>query len=372
MIYEEHDRRQFLRNAAMASLVTGLSVGGTSHAQTRSVKKSRAKFDKIPRLPLTTLPTACNRMPRLSRALGGPNLYIKRDDVMEIAHGGNKTRKLEFALAEALNQGADCVITQGGLQSNHVRQTVSAASKTGLEPHVVLSVPAAEKKEEHMRAGNYLMDVVMGANIYLAEDSRSALVEKVKNDLISAGKKPYLIPAGASNGIGSLGYVKAARELIRQWRKMRIKPSHIFVGSGSCGTQAGLLMGLRYFRNKRTKVVGISVASSAESLKRRVRGVLDQICEVIKVDKEFIADDDIIVNDEYVGEAYAYPSSAGIDAIKQVGSLEGILLDPVYTGKAMAGLVDFVVNRKIENPRDLVFLHTGGAPALHAYASDFL
>ena len=269
-------------------------------------------------------------------------------------------------------KGANCVITEGGVQSNHVRQTVSAAAKTGIGCHVVLSVPVPEKKKEHMNAGNYLMDVIMGANIYFAENGRRTMVEKVKSNLISQGKKPYLIPAGASNGIGSLGYVNAARELIRQWRRMRIKPSHIFTASGSCGTQAGLLLGLRYFGNKRTKVVGISIAGSAGSVQRRVRRILDEICDVIDVNKKFIKDEDIIVNDEYVGEAYAYPSEQGIAAIKQVGKLEGILLDPVYTGKAMAGVIDLVKNKKLKKMRDVVFLHTGGAPALHAYASDFL
>ncbi|NNE98320.1 MAG: D-cysteine desulfhydrase family protein [Pyrinomonadaceae bacterium] len=372
MINEEHNRRAFLRRAAIASLVTGLSGSGIARAQSSGGKNSNVDFAKIPRLPLTTLPTACSFMPRLTKALGGPEIYIKRDDVMEIAHGGNKTRKLEYALADALKKGSDSVITQGGVQSNHVRQTVSAAAKTGLECHVVLSVPSPEKKQQHTSAGNYLMDVIMGANIHFAEGSRSATVEKVRNELISSGKKPYLIPAGASNGIGSLGYVNTARELIGQWKTMRIKPSHVFVASGSCGTQAGLVMGLRYFGNTKTKVVGFSVASSSESVKRRVRRVIDQICEVIDVDKGFIKDEEIIVNDEYIGEAYAYPSEEGIAAIKGVGRLEGILLDPVYTGKAMAGLIDLVRNKKLKKPKDLVFLHTGGAPALHAYASNFL
>ena len=356
----------------MAALVTGVSGSGITRAQSPAARNSKVDFDKIPRIPLTTLPTACNKMPRLKAALAGPEIYIKRDDVMELAHGGNKTRKLEYVLADALKKGADCVITEGGVQSNHVRQTVPGAAKTGFESHVVLSVPSPEKKKEHMSVGNYLMDVIMGAKVYLAEDGRRAVVQKVKKDLISAGKKPYVIPAGASNGVGSLGYVNAARELIGQWRQMKINPSHICVATGSCGTQAGLLMGLRYFGNTKTKVVGVSVASSSESVKRRIRRVLNQICDEIDVDKGFIKDEDIIVSDEYVGEAYAYPSEEGIAAIKLVGRLEGVLLDPIYTGKAMAGLIDFVKNKKLEKPKDVVFLHTGGAPALHAYASDFL
>lgn len=372
MINDKHDRRNFIKRAGIAALLTSVSSSGVALGQSSAAKRSKLTFDKIPRISLTTLPTACNKLPRLMKALGVADIYIKRDDVMEIAHGGNKTRKLEYALADALKKGADCIITEGGVQSNHVRQTVSGAAKTGLETHVVLSVPVAEKKEEHMSSGNYLLDVIMGANIYVVEGSRSGKIREVENKLIEAGKKPYVIPAGASNGIGSLGYMKAARELIGQWRRMKINPSHIFTASGSCGTQAGLLLGLRYFGNKRTKVVGISIAGSAESVKKRVRGILDEMCDLIDVSKGFIKDEDIFVNDEYTGEAYAYPSEEGIAAIKQVGRLEGILLDPIYTGKAMAGLIDLVKNRKLEKPKDIVFLHTGGAPALHAYASDFL
>ena len=372
MIDDEHDRRNFIKRAGLAALLAGVSNSGRASAQSSVAKKSKIKFDKIPRIPLTTLPTACNKMSRLTKVLGGTNLYIKRDDVMELAHGGNKTRKLEYALADALIKGADCVITEGSLQSNHVRQTISGAAKTGFESHVVLSVPSPEKKEEHMSSGNYLMDVIMGANIYITEGSRSARIQELKTDLIESGKKPYLIPAGASNGIGSLGYVNAARELIKQWRQLKINPSHIFIASGSCGTQSGLLLGLRYFGNTNTKVVGISIAGSAESIKSRVGRIIDEICEEINVKKELIKDEEIIVNDEFVGEGYAYPSEDTIAAIKQIGKLEGILLDPIYTGKAMAGFIDFVGNKKLENPKDVVFLHTGGAPALHAYSSNFL
>ena len=367
-----HSRRSFLRRTALAALVAGVSGNEFTNAQSGVRRNSKTDFNKIPRLPLTKLPTACKPLKYLTADLKGPALYIKRDDVMEVAHGGNKTRKLEYALADALKRGADTVITEGSLQSNHVRQTVSAATMTGLECHVALSVPAVEKKEAHMKAGNYLLDVVLGANIHLASNGRSEAIAKLKKELIEEGKTPYLIPAGASNGIGSLGYVLAARELIMQWKRMKIEPSHVIVASGSCGTQAGLLMGLRFFGNKSTKVVGISVASSKERVKRVVRRVLDQISEVIDVEKSFVRDDDIIVRDEYVGEAYAYASPGSVAAIKKVGRLEGILLDPIYTGKAMAGMIDLVGKKMLENARDIVFLHTGGAPALHAYASDFL
>ena len=252
------DRRSFLKTVGAVAL-----AGATTGCATTSRKTRR--FDEIPRIELTTFPTACNRMDNLTKLVGGPDLYIKRDDVMELAHGGNKTRKLEYALAEALNNDAKAVVTQGGLQSNHVRQTCSGAAKVGLEAHVILSNPVPEMEAALKGSGNFLMDQLMGAHIYLAENGRGPVVEKVIDALTVAGKNPYNIPAGASNGIGSLGYVRAAGELIEQWHEMGISPSHVFTATGSCGTQAGLLTGLRYFGNETTQVVGISISGSADA-----------------------------------------------------------------------------------------------------------
>lgn len=338
------------------------------------------KFEDIPRLPLTTLPTAFYGMPNLSKELAEgnvyfPDIYIKRDDVMELAHGGNKTRKLEYVFANALESGADCVITMGGIQSNHVRQTVSAAAKLGMESHVVLNCPVPEMKAELLSSGNYLMDVIMGAHVYLVDGDDDQCVEKmqqVSEELISNGKTPYSVPMGASDGIGSLGYMLCAQELIGQWRIRDITPSHIFVGTGSCGTHAGLLMGLRYFGNTTTKVVGISVSQPEEIKKQNVRDVLQQIREVIDLSSTIIREDDIIVSGDYYGKAYAYPTKEANAAIRLVAEKEGILLDPVYTGKAMAGMLDMIKNGKLEYPKDIVFLHTGGAPALHPYSKEFL
>ena len=325
-------------------------------------------LDRFPRLNLTSLPTACNPMTNVSKHIGGPDLYIKRDDVMELAHGGNKTRKLEYALADALSRDARAVVTQGGLQSNHVRQTCSGAAKVGLEAHVVLSNPVPEMEAELKGSGNYLMDQLMGAHIYLAEDGRGPVVERVHAELAAAGKNPYDIPAGASNGIGSFGYMQAARELIGQWDEMGIRPTHIFTASGSCGTQAGLLMGLRYFGNTTTQVVGISVSSPADRIKQRNRDVLGMISELTGIDDAMIGDDEIIVYDDYLGDGYGRPSEACVAAIRLVGGNEGVILDPVYTGKGMAGMLDLVSSGRLGRTRDVVFLHTGGAPAIHPYA----
>lgn len=350
--------------------VGALTLAGTAGSRASFAETSSA-FDKIPRLSLTKLPTACNKMNNVTKLVGGADLYIKRDDVMELAHGGNKTRKLEYALAEALNAGAKAVVTQGGLQSNHVRQTCSGAAKVGLPCHVILSNPVPEMKEELMGSGNFLMDQLMGAHIYIAEDGRGPLVEKVLSDLSAAGMNPYNIPAGASNGIGSLGYMFAARELITQWDEMGISPSHIFTATGSCGTQSGLLMGLRYFGNTTTAVVGVSVSAASSRLEARTREVLNMICEETGIAKDFIKDNDIMVNDEYLGAGYGRPTDAGIAAIRTVAGNEGVILDPVYTGKCMSAMLDMVKKGKLENPKDVVFLHTGGAPAIHPYADFF-
>ncbi|MDG1727205.1 MAG: D-cysteine desulfhydrase family protein [Emcibacteraceae bacterium] len=361
----KQNRREILRTAAMATIA---SSALSSVAKSQSAKK----FDSIPRVKLTSLPTSLNKMANLTTLMGGSDIYIKRDDVMELAHGGNKTRKLEFALAEALMSGAKAVVTQGGLQSNHVRQTVSGAAKVGLEVHAILSNPVPEMEAELKGSGNYLMDQIMGAHIHLAgAEGRGPVVEKVLADLTAAGKKPYNIPAGASNAIGSMGYVNAGRELIEQWKEQGISPSHIFTATGSCGTAAGLLMGLRYFGNNTTKVVAMSVSASADRLKPRIRQILNDASDMLGVSHDFVKDDDIHVEDGYYGKAYGYPTDAGIAALRMVGEAEGILLDPVYTSKGMSGVIDMLRKDKLVNPRDLVFLHTGGAPAIHPYANYF-
>lgn len=361
----KQNRRELLRSAAIATIAsTALSASAKS--------QSSEKFDQIPRIKLTNLPTSLNKMDNITALMGGPDIYIKRDDVMELAHGGNKTRKLEFALAEALMNGAKAVVTQGGLQSNHVRQTVSGAAKVGLEAHVILSNPVPEMEKELKSSGNFLMDQIMGAHIHFAgSEGRGPVVEKVLTDLTAAGKKPYNIPSGASNAIGSMGYVNAGRELIEQWKEKGINPSHIFTATGSCGTAAGLLMGLRYFGNTSTKVIAMSVAASADRLKPSIREILNDASDMLGVPKDFVKDNDIHVEDGYYGKAYGYPTEAGIATLKMVGEAEGILLDPVYTSKGMSGVIDMLRKDKLENPRDLVFLHTGGAPAIHPYAEYF-
>lgn len=333
------------------------------------------KFENAKRIELTSLPTSFYKLSNLTNHLGGPDIYIKRDDVMDLAHGGNKTRKLEYVFADMLAQGYDTVITMGGIQSNHVRQTISGAARLGIESHAILNIPVPELKNELASSGNYLMDVIMDANIHIVDgddDECVAKMQEVHDQLISEGKNPYLLPMGASNGIGSLGYMACARELMDQWEDDNINPSHIFVGTGSCGTHGGLLAGLRYFGNTSTKVVGVSVSQPEERKVADVKNILDQIHDVIELPADLISDADIIVKDAYYGKAYAYPTDEANEAVKLLAKLEGILLDPVYTGKTMAGMIDLIQKGELKDAKDVVFLHTGGAPALHPYAKYFL
>lgn len=333
------------------------------------------KFEQMARIPLTTLPTSFYKMANLTKLLGGTDIYIKRDDVMDLAHGGNKTRKLEYVFADVLAKGADTVITMGGIQSNHVRQTISGAARLGLESHAILNNPVPEMRDQLLGSGNYLMDVVMDAGIHIVEGDDDAAVAKmheVRDTLIAKGKTPYLVPMGASDGIGSLGYMACARELMIQWENNDVSPNHIFVGTGSCGTHGGLLAGLRYFGNTTTQVVGISVSQPTDVKVAHVKDILRQMSEVIELPDDLVSDEDIIVRDEYYGKAYAYPTVEANDAVKLLAKTEGVLLDPVYTGKTMAGMLDMIKNGDLEDARDIVFLHTGGAPALHPYAEYFL
>jgi len=333
------------------------------------------KFEEMAKMPLTNLPTSFYKMANLTEILGGPDIYIKRDDVMDLAHGGNKTRKLEYVFADALSKGTDCVITMGGIQSNHVRQTISGAARLGLESHAILNIPVPEMKDALSMSGNYLMDVIMDGKIHIvdgSDDDCIAKMQSVKDDLIATGKTPYMVPMGASDGIGSLGYMACARELMIQWENAEVTPSHIFVGTGSCGTHGGLLAGLKYFGNKTTKVIGVSVSQIEERKVADVKDILKQINDVIELPDGLINDDDIIVKDSYYGKAYAYPTEEANEAVKLLAKTEGILLDPVYTGKCMAGMIDMIKKGDLDDARDIVFLHTGGAPALHPYAEYFL
>ncbi len=328
----------------------------------------------VPRVRLAHLPTPLEPLARLREALGvGPRLFVKRDDCTGLAFGGNKARKLEFTLGAALTEGADCLITTGGVQSNHVRQTTAAGAKFGLDCFAVLDCPLSSPRPEYLVSGNRLLDGVLGAAIEVENGGEAAVrarVQSLQAHLRASGRKPFLVPLGASDEVGSLGYVLAAREMLDQAAGLKLDVSHVVLCTGSAGTHAGLLTGLRLNGSDAT-VVGVSSSEPSAVKIGKVEDIARRILEKLGKLPWSAFGSDTIVQDDYVGDGYGAETKGGFDAIRLVASTEAILLDPVYTGKAMAGLIDLLRRGALDRARDIVFLHTGGTPALFAYAGAF-
>jgi len=309
-----------------------------------------------PRLHFAHLPTPVEDLPRLSAVLKGPRLLVKRDDQTGLAFGGNKTRKLEFLLADAQEQGAHTLISAGAVQSNHCRQTVAAAARFGLDCILVLFGDPPSPPD-----GNHLLHHLLGAEvIYINRDQMEAKLNEVFQAAQSAGRKPYLIPYGGSNPIGVLGYVTAMQELAEQG----IQPDWIVFPSSSGGTQAGMLMGARRTGYK-GKILGISVDEPAEELTRRVAQLSAETARFIGEDWQF-SPEEVLVNDQYTGGGYAVMGAQEIEAIRLFAQQEALLLDPVYTGRAAAGLIDLIRQGFFKPDETVLFWHTGGGPALFA------
>ncbi len=330
-------------------------------------------LSKIPRTTLAHLPTPLEFMGNLSRTLSGPRLFVKRDDCTGLALGGNKTRKLEFSMGAALHAGADLIITSGGTQSNHVRQTAAAAARLQIECHCVIANPLKDSKPDYLTNGNVLLDDILGAKIHIASDTDAATTKQV-NALVErareAGRNPWVIPVGASDAIGSVGYVACAQEMLAQFEAAGMRPSHIVLGTGSAGTHAGLLTGLRLFGSD-IRVVGIAVSETSEIKQRKVGVLVDALLAHLGANPVTGTGFGIQVRDEYVGGGYAIPSAATLAAVRLAAEQEALILDPVYTGKAMAGMIDLIAGKKLGEARDVVFLHTGGSPAMFAYTESF-
>ena len=328
------------------------------------------EFDRIPRIEITHAPTPLEFAPRLSEELGC-NLFVKRDDCTGLAGGGNKTRKLEYLLADARRQGADVLVTIGGLQSNHARQTAAAAAKFGFDCELVLDDVAGTPKTDYYNNGNLLLDSLLGARVHrleLAEDSDAYtghLIEKLVNE----GRNPYLIPVGGSSEIGNLGYVRCANEILQQIQSQDITIDQIVLASGSAGTQAGLLAGL-IAADIEIPVLGISVSRNSIEQMQLVDGLLRETLTRLGLDPDRAAGR-VTANGNYYGEGYGMTTEAMITAVKRCAELEGLLLDPVYTGKAMAGLIDLCVQGEIAAGSNQLFLHTGGSAGLFAYREVF-
>ncbi len=323
-------------------------------------------LDALPRVRLAHLPTPIEPMPRLSAHLGGAELWVKRDDQTGLATGGNKTRKLEYLIAQAQQAGADCVITAGAAQSNHARQTAAAAAKVGLEAHLVLR---ALPSEPPAPIGNLLIDHLVGAAIHWTEESApySATIAQVADELRTAGKRPYVIPYGGSNAWGLLGYVQAMREFTAQARECGHFDAHIFATS-SGGTQAGLVLGAHLAAlPAECQVLGISVSDTADELVPRVVELTNAGAELLGSTWRASAED-VQVNDRYLGEGYAVVNAADREAVRLAAHMEGLLVDPVYTGRALAGLIDLVRQGVFGHGTRVLFWHTGGYAALGAFA----
>jgi L-cysteate sulfo-lyase len=310
-------------------------------------------------------------MARLSAHLGGPKLWIKRDDCSGLATGGNKTRKLEFLVADALAQGADTLITLGALQSNHARQTAAAAGKLGLKCVLVLEDRVPQPTEAYRNNGNILLDRLLGATFKVVPrgNSVTAAADMVADEVRRAGGTPYVIPAGGSNAIGAAGYAGCALEILQQAAGLGVRVDRVVHATGSSGTQAGLIAGFDGLQS-RVRVLGITVSRPRDEQEKSIARLLDATWAHLGL-KGAAPHDNIEANDNYYGEAYGMPTPAIKEAVALLAQTEGVLLDPVYSGRAMAGLVDLVRKGAFGKDENIVFVHTGGQAGLFAYEPAF-
>ncbi len=318
------------------------------------------------RIHLAHLPTPLEPLERLTRHLGGPNLLIKRDDQTGLAGGGNKTRKLEFLLAEALAQGCDHLITVGGPQSNHCRQTAAAAAHCGLSCSLVFSGDPPTTL-----TGNLLLNKLLGAHLYWSGSRpRAERLQEVIAEVKKMGRNPFVIPLGGSNVMGAAGYVLAMEELMGQVAAANRNIDFIIVASSSGGTQAGLTLGAHVF-DYRGQIIGISIDHEADDLKVQVAALATATATHLGLGTISVAEQ-VEVNDDYLGDGYGVLGETEREAIQLVAQIEGILLDPVYTGRAMAGLIDLIRWGAFTRRQTVLFWHTGGTPALFAYGEKLL
>ncbi len=310
----------------------------------------------IPRIKFAHLPTQIEPMPRLTIALDGPQLFIKRDDQTGLGMGGNKTRKLEFVLAQALAEGAKTLISVGGIQSNHCRQTAAMAAKFGLKCILVLS-----GIEPQYPNGNLILDKLFGASIvWTTREMRDEVLQQVYQQSKENGESPFLIPLGASTPVGALGYVEAMRELKEQGNEY----DWIVMASSSAGTQAGMVVGA-FLTGYQGKILAISIDHTVSELQNAVVNLADQTADLLDENINFKLEN-ILVNADYLGEGYAIAGKPEYEVIKLFAEYEGVLLDPVYTSRAAAGMIDLVRKGYFKKSEKVLFWHTGGSPALFA------
>lgn len=316
------------------------------------------------RIPLANLPTPIQKLERLTEYLDGPQIYIKRDDLTGIGFSGNKIRKLEYCAYHAIRQGCDLLITCGGIQSNHARATAAVAARLGMKSHLILN-----GEEPQLAEGNHFLDLMFGAEITWVSNCDLKDLEKeiirVAEERKERGDKPYLVPLGASDPTGSLGYVNASHEMKGQFEKSGFTPDHIICPTGSAGTMAGLTAGKALY-DLPSKITGISVAFERPFLYSKITEVFRDMGSTYLPEIRS-ADPDFDIVDEYIGEGYTKTDREQLEFIAKVASLEGILLDPTYTGKAMYGLAGEISKDRFRKDEKVLFLHTGGVFGLFPY-----
>lgn len=327
---------------------------------------------RFPRRRYTEAATPIEKLERLSKHLGGPNIYIKRDDLLGLTGGGNKTRKLEFLVADALVQGADTLITVGAVQSNHCRLTLAAAVKEGLKCQLLLEERVENSYNPRASGNNFLFQLLGVEKIKVVPggSNLAAEMQTLADDLAASGRKAYIIPGGGSNKLGSLGYVNCAEEILRQSFDMGLSFDHIVCSSGSGGTHTGLIAGL-IGNNANIPLTGISVRAEKDAQEEKLHALASEVADLLGI-RGGVPREAITVLDDYVGAGYSLPTEGMIEAVQLFARLEGILLDPVYTGKTAAGLIDLVRKGKFKSSDKVLFVHTGGSPALYAYQETVL
>jgi len=326
---------------------------------------------QFPTFSLVHRPTPLEHLARLSTLLGGPQIYIKRDDCTGLAFGGNKTRKLEFLIGDALEKGATTIVTVGSMQSNHVRQTAAAAVKAGLSCELVLDWLVPWTDPAYGKSGNILIDRLLGAKVHLCskDETRNDKAGTVMADIEARGEKGYFIPTGGSNAVGSLGYVDCALEIIEQVQQQNIKADHVVLASGSGGTQAGMMAGLAGASSDMT-CIAVDIDHDPEEVRAEVSGIVAQTAELLGV-SALMKQAKLELAEGYGAPEYGIPNPKTIETITLLAQTEAIILDPVYTGKAMAGLIDMIANKRFGKDETVVFVHTGGGPGLFAYSGIF-
>jgi D-cysteine desulfhydrase len=323
-------------------------------------------IDDLPRVAIAHLPTPIEPLPRLTAQLDGPELWVKRDDQTGLATGGNKTRKLEFLVADALAQGADTIVTCGAAQSNHARQTAAAAAKFGLARVLVLRGDASSEVQ-----GNLLLDRILGAEIiWSGEDPPHERFTEVSHELRERGRRPYVVPYGGSNPVGATGYVAAMGELQAQCEELGHAFDHIVFATSSGGTQAGMVVGARAFGFE-GQILGISVAPEASGLRSGLTDLTSATARHLGLDVHSTPED-FAVNDDYVGDGYGMVNRRDREAVRTVAQTEGLLLDPVYTGRAFGGLLDLIRQGAFAAHEKVLFWHTGGIGGLFGKAAQLL